>query len=329
MAAARRPARDVLVVGPNLTIDRTLSTDELRPGGATAISKVIVTAGGKGVNVARAATFLGLRATVTGLLAGHMGRAAADLLRDEGIELVGVSVPGELRFALIILEDGGRATVINEPGPVLAAEDWLQYEAASVDAFEDHAVVVCSGSLPPGAPADGYARIVQAARDRGRVVIVDAAGRPLVEALEHGPDAVCPNLAEAEGVLLGGGDETVSAPDDARDRSIAAAEALVGRGARAAIVTAASAGVAIADRENRSGRWIPAPAVTVSNPMGAGDAFAAGLASGFARGSAVDQAARFAVGVASASVEHDRAGWLDADRASELAGTTDIDSPAA
>jgi len=329
MAAARRPARDVLVVGPNLTIDRTLSTDELRPGGATAISKVIVTAGGKGVNVARAARFLGLRATVTGLLAGHMGRAAADLLRDEGIDLVGVSVPGELRFALIILEDGGRATVLNEPGPVLAEEHWLGYEAASVEAFEDHAIVVCSGSLPPGAPADGYARIVRAARERGRVVIVDAAGPPLVEALEHGPDAVCPNLAEAEGVLLGGGEETVSAPADARDRSISAAEALVGHGARAAIVTAASAGVAIADRENRSGRWIAAPAVTVSNPMGAGDAFAAGLAAGFARGSAVDQAARFAVGVASASVEHDRAGWLDAGRASELAGTTDVDSPPA
>jgi 1-phosphofructokinase family hexose kinase len=319
MPDAARPARDVLVVGPNLTLDRTLSTDEFRPGGATVVDEVIVTAGGKGVNVARAARSLGLEATVAGLLAGHMGQAVAELLRDEGIDLLGVAVPGELRFALIVLEDGGRATVLNEPGPELADNDWNAYEAASVEALDDHAVAVCSGSLPPGAPADGYARIVSAARERGRAVIVDASGAALVEALGEGPDAVCPNLAEAEGALLGSRDEAVSAPADARDRSIAAAEALVGHGARAAIVTAAAAGVALADRENRTGRWIAAPAVTVSNPMGAGDAFAAGLAAALARGFAVDHAARYAVGVASASVEHPRAGWLDAARATALA----------
>jgi len=321
-----RPARDLLVVGPNLTIDRTIFTDEFRPGGTTVISEVIVTAGGKGVNVARAAKSLALEATAAGLIAGHMGRAAAELLRDEGIDLLGVPVPGELRFALIILEQGGRATVLNEPGPHLAAEDWTAYELACVEALDDHAVVVCSGSLPPGAPADGYARIVRAAHDRERTVIVDASGQSLIDALEEGPDAVCPNLAEAEGALLGSRGEAVSAPTDARARSIAAAEALTRNGARAALVTAADAGVAVADRENRSGRWIAAPAVTVSNPMGAGDAFAAGLAAAFARGSGVDLAARFAVGVASASVEHDRAGWLDAGRAQQLAEAMELEA---
>ena len=314
--------RALLVAGPNLTIDRTVSTDELRPGGATAIGDVVVTAGGKGVNVARAAQDLGVDATIAGLVPGHMGRAAAALLRDEGLELLGVPVPGEIRTAFIILEAGGRATVLNEPGPDLAEAGWAAYEEASVAALEHHAVVVCSGSLPPGAPPDAYARIVRAARERGRTVVVDAGGGQLVEAVRQGPDAVCPNLAEAEGVLLGTREEAVTAPADARDRSIAAAGALVERGARAAIVTAEAAGAAVADRERGSPRWIPAPSVTVANPLGAGDAFAAGLAAAFAAGSEVEDAARFAVAVASASVEHPRAGRLDASRARALAGAT-------
>ena len=65
-------------------------------------------------------------------------------------------------------------------------------------------------------------------------------------------------------------------------------------------------------------QWVAAPRVSVANPMGAGDAFAAGLAAAIARDLPPAEAARFAVAVASASVEHPRAGCLDAFRADAL-----------
>ena len=43
----------MLIAGPNLTIDRTLAIDELRPGEVLRFDQVAVTPGGKGVNVAR------------------------------------------------------------------------------------------------------------------------------------------------------------------------------------------------------------------------------------------------------------------------------------
>ena len=314
---------DILVAGPNLAIDRTLSTAELRPGGAdTVVDEAVVTAGGKGVNVARAVGALGLRATLVGLLPGTFGRAVAAMLADEGIDVIGVPVAGELRFASIILERGGRATVLNEPGPELSEDDWLAYEAATTGAIADHGIVVCSGSLPPAARSDAYALVVAAARERDRPVVVDAGGEVLLAALGERPDVVCPNLAEAEGALNGAGAEAVTAPSDARDRSAAVAAELVRRGARAAIVTAASAGVAVADR--RGPEWIAAPAVSVANPMGAGDALAAGLAVALAQGRDLRSAARLAVAAGSASVEHPRAGRLDPRRAAELAGSLGI-----
>ena len=65
----------MLIAGPNLTIDRTLSLPELRPGEVLRFSRVVVTPGGKGLNVARAARALGHPAVLVGFVPGHTGRA--------------------------------------------------------------------------------------------------------------------------------------------------------------------------------------------------------------------------------------------------------------
>src|SRR3954466_6219098 len=107
----------MLVAGPNLTIDRALAIAELRPGEVLRFDRVVVTPGGKGLNVARAARLLGHSALLVALVPGHTGRAAAALIAEEGVELSGVPCGGELRSTLVVQERGGRTTVLNEPGP--------------------------------------------------------------------------------------------------------------------------------------------------------------------------------------------------------------------
>src|SRR5437773_4462026 len=92
-----KPGWIMIIAGPNLTIDRTSTIAELRPGEVMRFEQVAVTPGGKGVNVARVAQALRAPALLVGFVPGHTGRAAAALLADEGIELRGVSVAGELR----------------------------------------------------------------------------------------------------------------------------------------------------------------------------------------------------------------------------------------
>jgi 1-phosphofructokinase family hexose kinase len=300
----------VLIAGPNLTIDRTSSIAELRPGEVLRVSDVEVTPGGKGLNVARAARALGAAATLVAFVPGETGRAAASLILDEGVALEAVPVGGEIRSTSVILEPG-RATVINEPGPALASGDWEALEAAVSRAMSDHRVLVCSGSLPPGSPDDGYARLA-----RGRFAVVDAGGPVLGAALEAGPAVVTPNLAEAEGLLHDRADESVEASPDARGHAEAAALALVDAGARAAVVTAAAAGAAVC--ADGAVTWLAAPRVTVVNPIGAGDVFAAALAAALAAGDDVVDAARRGVAAAAASVESPRAGDFDAARMAAL-----------
>ncbi len=306
----------MLIAGPNLTIDRTLTIAELRPGEVLRFERVVVTPGGKGLNVARAARALGHPAVLVGFVPGHTGRAGAALIAEEGVELAGVECGGELRSTAVVLERGGRTTVFNEPGPEVGEADWERYSAELRARRGDHRVLVCSGSVPPGSPRDVYARLVA---DVGLVAVVDAAGETLAAALGGGPDVVVPNLGEAE-ELLGGrrGGESVEAAADARPRALAAAAALVERGARAAVVTAAAAGAALV--ADGISEWLPAPAIeAVRNPIGAGDVFASALAAALERGEPLPAAARAGVATAAASVESATAGDLDPGRARDLA----------
>ena len=218
----------MVIAGPNLTIDRTLSIDELRPGEVLRFERAVVSPGGKGVNVARVARELGAAALLVGFVPGRTGAAGAALLADEGLTVHGVEVGGELRSTAVVLERSGRVTVFNEPGPPLAPGDWERYEAAVAQALAGERVLACSGSLPPGAPDDGYARLVGVAQGLGALAVVDVGGGQLAAAVAAGADAVTPNLAEAEGLLHGRADETVEAGDPlvVRERALAAARAL-------------------------------------------------------------------------------------------------------
>ena len=305
----------MLIAGPNLTIDRTLTGSELRPGEVLRFSAV-AGPGGKGLNVARGAQALGAPAVLAAFLPGHTGTAVGAMIADEGIRLLGIPCGGEVRSTAVVLEPG-RSTVLNEHGSAIEPADWERLEERIAGELAGHAVLVCSGSLPPGAPADAYARLVALARRHGVRCVVDAAGPAVRAALAAGPDLVTPNLAEAEAALgLGDGAEPVDVPPDARDRAESAAAALVVDGARAAVVTAAAAGAAAADGDAVT--WLPAVPVVVRNPIGAGDALLAGLAAALEAGEPLLVAVRAGMAAAGAAVEDERPGRLDAERARAL-----------
>jgi 1-phosphofructokinase family hexose kinase len=303
----------MVIAGPNLTIDRTGTMDALRPGRVLRFTTMEITPGGKGVNVARGARALGAPAVLVGFVPGRIGAASAAMIEAEGITLRRVQASGEIRSTAVVMEPSGRTTVMNEPGPTLGAGEWDAYEAAIADALSagEHAVLVCSGSLPPGSPDGAYGRLVALARARGVRALVDTSGDALAGALSAQPHLVLPNLGEAEQLLGRGSGEEVDAVADARSRALAAAAALLGHGAEAAIVTAAAAGAAVVDGAGAA--WLAAPSVSVRNPIGAGDAFAAGFAEALERGADL----------------HEAAGELDAARAAELAGLVTVEPVAA
>jgi 1-phosphofructokinase family hexose kinase len=321
----------LLVATPNIAVDRTVRLPELRPGQVIRPSRAVVTAGGKGLNVGRAWHALAHeRATLVSFRGQSDAELVDRLFAAEPVRFVGVDVPGEVRVATIYLEQSGRVTVLNEPGPEITPGDWVRYEQAVAAELAGglHRTLVCAGSLPPGAPDDAYARMVHIGHRMGVRVVVDAARAALASCLSAGPDVVTPNLAEAEGVLGGLSHEAVDeAGLDVPRRAGAAVRALCELGPRSAAVTAGAAGTAYGEVASRAGKlggdiegvvWVPTLKVGVVNPIGAGDSFVAGLVYAMDGGSTGVDAVSFAVATATASVEQELAGGLDPRRVREI-----------
>ena len=310
----------MLVLGANLATDRTLRMHRLAPGYVQRPYAAEGTAGGKAVNVCRAAACLGVRPRLVANLPGRLGAAVGDLLRAEGHDVRAVPTSGEIRAAIIIIEDDDRVTVLNEPGPPLRGADLDAVIEAFTDEAGRHRVGVAGGSLPPAAPAELYGTLVGRARAAGCRLIIDAARDVLRATLLAGPDLVVPNLSEAQSVLAGDfgvTDEPVEAlGGDVRAAALTAAAGLCSAGARSALVTAGRHGVAAVTADDRF--WVPAPWVDEQNPIGAGDSFAAGLAIALEQGADLRTATRQAVATASASVADPVAGHLDPQLAAAL-----------
>ena len=308
----------MLVATPNLCLDITVRLPRLVPGSVARAGATDTSAGGKGGNVCRAATLLGADPMLTGFLPRVDGHWFEELLAAERTAFRPLPVAGRLRVATILLEDDGRVTVVNGRGPDIDTPQWHAFAALVSELAPGCGVLVCSGSLPPGVPVDGYRQLVEIGRSAGVPVIVDAAPQVLQQALSARPDLVSPNLSEAEGLLLGRSDEQVHEQGaDIPARAVRAAVHLHRQGARRAVVTAGAAGAALSTAAGSW--WLPAPRVDVVNPIGAGDCFAAGAALAlFDRADDVDIVRR-GMAAASASCETATGGRLDAARAAVLA----------
>lgn len=308
----------MLIVCPNIGFDHTVALPQLHPGAVQRTGPATSAAGGKGANMARATRGLDGSPQVLGFVAENGGGYLRELFAAEGLPLQGIDVPGAVRTCTVLLEESGRVTLLNEPGAAVSDADWHQLLLA---VGPEASQVIGTGSLPPGAPVDGYAQLVAQVQERDRECAIDAGGPALRLAAQAGADLVCPNLSEALMVLTDPTgrvsiEQVDEQADDVADRAMAAAAALVALGAGHAAVTAGSAGVALAGPEDV--RWLPTVPVIAVNPIGAGDSFLAGTMLARERGADWTAAVRFGMATAASSVENPGSGVVDAARVAEM-----------
>ncbi|GAB1817679.1 1-phosphofructokinase family hexose kinase [Herbidospora sp. RD11066] len=280
----------ILTVTLNPALDVTYRVAALRPGATNRVGEVAVRAGGKGLNVARVLHALGHEVTALGFAGGPDGDR---LTASAGLPAAFTPIGGETRRTVAVVADDG-VTMLNESGPRISAGEWARFQADLAGRLPRASILVLSGSLPPGVPADAYAVLTRLA---GEVpAIVDAQGPALVEALAARPHVVKPNVDEVRATF--GGEVSL------RDL-----------GARASVVSDGPRGL---HADTAEGGWRAVPPYTEGNPTGAGDAAVAALAMGLAAGWDWPETLRHAAALSAAAVCAPLAGSFD--RAAYLTG---------
>lgn len=278
-------------VSLNPSIDRTIVLDRLTVGGLNRVRSQTDVAAGKGVNVALAAAALGEESECIGFMYREGAALYAQRLEQGGVRSDFVWCEGAVRVNIKVFDrEKGEITEINSSGMPVSEAQLEAMEALVRDHARHSDYMILSGSMPPACPADFYRTLAQAAAGENCRVLLDADGERLRAGMEARPFLIKPNRYELE--LLTG--RTL----DTRDRLLEAALECVHAGVGVAAVSMGGDGALITD--GKSAFCTPGLKVEVKSTVAAGDSMIAGLAAGFRRGYALEDAFRLGVAAATA-----------------------------
>jgi 6-phosphofructokinase 2 len=275
----------------NPALDITTSTEVVRATDKLRCAAARYDPGGGGINVAHVAQVLGAAATAVFPAGGPAGELVDKLLVAEGLTTHRITIGGSTRESFTIDElSTERQYRFVLPGPELTLSEQtdclLQLRRAAASA----AIVVASGTLPPGVPEDFYQQVANVCADLGAMFLLDSSGGGLTH-VNSGVFLIKPSLRElreAVGRALTTDFEQLEAAREIIERG-AARYVLVSRGAEGALLASRDGGQLFA----------PVP-VPPGSGVGAGDAMVAGVAVGLTRGWPLTKAVRLGIAAGAA-----------------------------
>jgi 1-phosphofructokinase family hexose kinase len=263
----------IVTLTMNPAIDRTIAVDRPAFDDRAYILSSKDSPGGRGINAACVIHSFGGKTLAIIPAGGERAASFGHHMLNCGFPVITVAIQNDIRLNFTITDRHGLTVKLNETGPRLDHKELACIENM-VDAQLSTATwLMLCGSLPPGVPADFYAKLIGRAQNKGVKTLLDTDGEALSQGIEAGPTVVTPNQQEAERLL-----NTVLLT---RSNSLAAVRRIQ------AIET-----------------WeaVP-PRVDAISPIGAGDALAAAVSWSLENGEDFPQALRWGVATGSASAK--------------------------
>jgi tagatose 6-phosphate kinase len=282
----------ILAVCLNPALQCTLIFERLDEGKVNRAKSVRVSVGGKGANVARIARTLGAPVCLFLPLGGERGRLVKRLLREGRIPFRAVPVEGNTRICTTLIDAHHRThTELVEESEPASRGEVRRMERAFESLLLRARMLILSGTATPGFPETVYGRWIVRAGRLGVPCILDAPVPFAQHGLHAGPWLYRANWAEMEGVL----GRTVPA-----NSMESALKTLQDMGAGNVLVSL-DGPAAVARIGSRSLR-ILVPELGVVNPIGSGDAIAAGIGASWVENGDLHMAIRLGMACGAANV---------------------------
>lgn len=273
-------------------IDKSTTVDLFVPEIKMHCGKAKLEPGGGGINVARAIHQLGSSAAAIYPAGGYTGRFFTALLNQDNIVSIIVETNQETRENFVVLETStNRQYRFGMPGTALQEMEWQQM-LQRLEAFSHADYIIASGSLPPGVPAEVYARIAQIAKANNARLIVDTGGQALRYALAEGVYLIKPNLGELA--------QLTGKTFLEQHEILPAAQQLIENYHCTAVVVSMGGEGALLVTKDMAAKVVP-PAVQRKSTVGAGDSMVAGMVIKLSKGETLLTAAQYGVACGTAA----------------------------
>ena len=310
---------DIRTLNLNPALDLQLFIPQPTLGILNRATRSYYEASGKGLNVSGALAAQGVGSKAIVPLGGPIGQVMRALLADTPFDLEIIPITGASRAnTKVIEEETGTMTEFNAPGPPLGDAELAACREALLRDLTPGNQVVLSGSLPPTAPSDTYARLITDADRLEVAAYVDAAGKALELSLAAKPQLAKPNRHEAE-LLLG---ITIVTWGDA----LTAARRVQQAGAKQVVLSLGGDG-AIFLAEHSCLIATPPP-IQARSTTGCGDALIAGVLLGRREGWGWERTTRYATAMATARAVMEGPGFPDAIQVAAYQGNIRVASAA-
>ncbi len=306
----------VITVTLNAAVDKTYTVPNFALDRVHRPTGWKIVPGGKGINVSRVLKELDIQTLALGFAGGYNGGYIRQGLTQEGIPHDLVQTEGESRVCITIIDpEHGTQTELNENGPKILDSELAALDERLRTALPGAEALVLSGSIPPGVPADIYARWIHAAHETGVWVLLDSSGASMAEGIKAVPDAIKPNwreLAELAGRELYTTEEILQQ-----------AQGYIAAGIRTALVSMGRTGALATEGEAQS--WLASPPeIDFVSAVGSGDAFVAGFLFGRHHGYELNECLRMATAAGAANAMTFGAGFCSRDCINSLAPRVDV-----
>ena len=188
----------VLTVTLNPAIDKILILDSFELHKLHRLQEgegSLVSAGGKGVNIAHMLKKLGHEVIASGFAGGHAGHLLCDAIREAGITTNFIFCPGSTRTNITILDrQKGQLTMINDFGQNISEEDvrfFLDNYEKLISRVE---LIVIAGSIPAGVSDDILVEMIEIAHRRGVRVVVNTSPEKMELLIKNSPFVINPDM---------------------------------------------------------------------------------------------------------------------------------------
>lgn len=276
----------------NPALDRTIWIKCINPDDCNRIEDEQLYAGGKGIDVSKVLTKLGISNKALGFVGGFAGEELEGLLINEGIACDFVRISGRTRTNIIVNDMGdGTQTLFNAKGPTITAYELIQI-IHKIENLDNPEYVVISGSLPLGVNPEIYRKVIEIVKGRGAKVILDTDGEALTVGMQALPNVIKPNIHELS--------RFTGKPIDGLSSAIKAAREVRDFGIEIVLISMGSMGMLMVSDSGQ--HLVQPPEVEAKNKIGAGDSAVAGFVYGLSTGKDLRHSLTYAVAAGTATI---------------------------